>query len=618
MAGVAPGLVTELLQRRRTRAAPWRRPVRVQRAEAVHAFEAQVARQRHQQALLAGAAAARKARQRQQRVEALAALRRTTEGVQPVTDLRFLDLAKIGVEPAQQAFARRVVGGPRQAQLLVQPVAQHPVEDVLAQPPCAPRVQRQGLGMLVHLPFEPLQRAVGLGARHRRHQVVDHDGLSAPLGLRAFAGVVDDEGVEVRQRAEQRIGPALGAQRHALAGQPFEVAVRADVHHRIDREGPAQPEIESDVVVRRHQVGVVVARRRIDTTCAGRLDADEDLAEAQAGDHEAAAAQRRRLFGRAPARVDGLTAVRGEPAELVEIVGQRQALQRRAGVVGVVLVGDAAPQRGDQRIAAVGQLPGGIAGRLQRLQDGHGGCRRVQPDAAGDARVVGWVIGEDQRESLVGIRLVAQHAPAARQFGDEGDAPGLGQVAQHVELGVFAAPAHALEADRARQDAAVDLGQHHLHRQVARREAVRVGLPLFLRAAGGDQLQHRRVAGQRSGRCIAIAVFRRGDGEVRRVQQDRDAVLRGQRLHRRMAAGVLQRIHRQGLRIQAGGFERGEHRVEDRRIAGLQMGAVEQQQGHRRARPPRRGRCCSAVADDRRQGQRSRRPRAETEGGMAD
>ena len=126
-----------------------------------------------------------------------------------------------------------------------------------------------------------------------------------------------------------------------------------------------------------------------------------------------------------------------------------------------------------------------------RLQDVHGGGRRVQPHAVGQARIVVGVIGEDEGDALVCVRFLAQRAPAARQLGHEADAFGLRLVAHHVHLGAVAAPSQPLEADGSCSDAAVDLGQHHLHGQVAWGQSVRIGLPLFFRATGGNQLQHR-------------------------------------------------------------------------------------------------------------------------------
>ena len=95
------------------------------------------------------------------------------------------------------------------------------------------------LRVLVEQLLEPGDVAVGLGAGHRRDQVVDDRGVRAALGLRALARVVDQEGVDQRQVAERRVGAAGGGQRGVLAGQPLQVAVLAEVHHRVGAEPPS-------------------------------------------------------------------------------------------------------------------------------------------------------------------------------------------------------------------------------------------------------------------------------------------------------------------------------------------------------------------------------------------
>ena len=545
--------------------------------------------------------------------------------MQAIADLRFLDLAQVGVEPLQQGFALGIGRRFLETEFLVQALAQHAGQHAFAQQPGALGIERQGLAVFVQLALELLQRSVGFGARHRRHQVVDDDGLGAALGLRAFAGVVDDEGVEVRQGPEDGVGPAGRAERHALAGQPLQVAVRAYVHYGIDLERAAQPEVEGEVVVGGNEVGVVVRRRRIEAAPAWRLDAYEDVAEAQAGDHEAAAAQHRVLFGPSPARVDGVAVRRRQVVEVGKVVGQRMTLAGRTCIVGVKVVGDAAHQCGDQGVAVPGPCRSVrtkvVAPLVQGLQNGYGRGWCVQPYAVGEAcvgiRAGGRVVGQDQRYALVGIRLFAQHAPAPRQFGHEGHALGFGLVTQHVEFGALAAPGCALEADGAGDDAAIDFGQHHLHRQVTRGQAMRVGLPLIKGDTGGDELQHRGIAGQGGRHGAHLGAFERGHGEARRVQHHSHAVLGSQRLHHGLSGRVLQRIDRQRNGVQAGRGECGQHGVEHRRVAGLQVGAVEQQQRNRRAGNVRRG-VRRLVAHCRRQRLRRRRPRAQTEGGMAD
>ena len=68
------------------------------------------------------------------------------------------------------------------------------------------RVERGDVGVLVEQLLEPGDVAVGLGARHRRDEVVDERGVRAALGLRPLPRVVDQERVDQREgrRARRR------------------------------------------------------------------------------------------------------------------------------------------------------------------------------------------------------------------------------------------------------------------------------------------------------------------------------------------------------------------------------------------------------------------------------
>ena len=594
---VAPRGVTRRQQRGGAWAGPGAGPIAIAQTlagvEGVEITQPQVVCQGLQQAALPRGRAAGKAGQRQQRIAALAALGRLAEAVQPVADLRLFQLAQVGIQPFQQRLALGVVGRWGKAQVFVQAVLQHVGQDVLAQPLGAPGVERQGLDVLVHLAFQLQQRAVGFGAGERGHQVVDDDGLRAPLGLAALAGVVDDEGVQVRQRPQQQVGPAIGPQGHAFAGQPFQVAVLAHVHQRIHLEHPAQPEIERQVGVGRHQVGVVVAGHAVQVAPARGLYAHEHLAQPQAGDHEAARAHHGVGLGRAPQPAHRLLVGGGQRRKVAQVVGHGQALAHGTVVVVLKVVGDVAQQQGHEGIAVGGQrrrLAGVPALRVQRVQDVHRGGRGVQPHAVGQAGVVVGVVGQHQGHALVRHGLAAQHAPAPGQLGHPGDALGLGLVAHHVGLRALAAPGQAFEADGAGQDAAIHLGQHHLHGQVARGEAVGVLLPLRLVAPGGDELQHRRIA-----RPVAVpAVFSqvgiwpacptftgRGHGKRGGIEHHVHPLPAHHRSQFGQAVGVFERVHAVGQRAHTPLGQGVHERIEHRRVARLHVGAVEQQQRNR-------------------------------------
>ncbi len=111
---------------------------------------------------------------------------------------------------------------------------------------------------------------------------------------------------------------------------------------------------------------------------------------------------------------------------------------------------------------------------------------------------------------------------------------------------------------------------------------MRVRGPLLVRAACGDELQHRRIAGQRlhlrTVHAVCVVAIQRSDREAGGVEHHAHLVLRGQGLQQRQASWVLQRIHGHGHGVQALVVQCGQHGVKHCRVAGLQMGAVEHQQ----------------------------------------
>jgi hypothetical protein len=127
--------------------------------------------------------------------------------VQAIADLRFLQVAQVGVQARQPH--RRVVQLAFQLQVAVDVVGLDQFEDVALQLAGTARVEQLRFVVLVGQLLQVAQRAVGFGAGQRRHQVVDDHRLGAALGLGALARVVDDERVDVRQRAEQASGQHL-------------------------------------------------------------------------------------------------------------------------------------------------------------------------------------------------------------------------------------------------------------------------------------------------------------------------------------------------------------------------------------------------------------------------
>ena len=98
----------------------------------------------------------------------------------------------------------------------------------------------------------------------------------------------------------------------------------AVVDDGVGAELVAQPEIEGEVGVRRHEVGVVVGGGRVDLVAAGGLEADDDVAEAVEREAEGVAVDEGVGFGGAPVRGDGVADRGGEAGEGVAVGGERQ------------------------------------------------------------------------------------------------------------------------------------------------------------------------------------------------------------------------------------------------------------------------------------------------------
>ena len=224
--------------------------------------------------------------------------------MEAVANLHFLQFAEMRVEGPQRGAS----GVADEAEVAIETVALGGGDDLVFEPVATALVDAGGEIVFVDQGFEFGQRPVDFGAGHRRHQVVDDDGAGAALGLRALAGIVDDERVDQRRRPERDLRPAGPRQAERLARQPFEIAVLADMDDRVGAEALAEPRVEGEIVVRRHEVGVVIGRLGIDVVAARRLDADDDIAEAMDGEMEDAVREMRVVLGRSPALGERLRA----------------------------------------------------------------------------------------------------------------------------------------------------------------------------------------------------------------------------------------------------------------------------------------------------------------------
>ena len=465
------------------------------------------------------------------------------------------------VDPGERLVGVGTVGD---AAIAVQAEAASEIEYLAAQERQTARVDSRGLVILVDQTLQFRQRTVAFGAGHGRGEVVDDDRRGAAFGLAPFAGVVDDEGVEMRQRPERGFGETFFRQGDRLARQPFQVAVLAEMDDGVGVESLAQPGVEREIAMRRNEVRVMIGGGGVDVVAARRLHAEDDIAESRDGESESAVGDARIGLGGAPA------------------AGHRGANRlRQAGerpFVGRDRIADGAA-RGDrpthERAAVGGDVAHLVAGGgegAQGLQHAGGG---VESDAVADAPVARRIIGEHDGDPAPARRGAAQACPGGREGGDELHAVGHGFGGDDRTLRARVPRGFGLERDGAREQAPVDLRQGHVHGDVARGQALGAGAPRRFRRAGEYGLQHRRARAV-EGRGTA-RLPRPRDGEARGVEDYVRRRIGEERFQSPGRHGVAQArdVDRQG--VEAAPLQRCAERVDRREMAGLKERAIEHQ-----------------------------------------
>ena len=201
--------------------------------------------------------------------------------MQAVLDLDVLDLAQVAVDVLDELAD--VLGPLVDVEVGLQVGALDRRPDARSEAGQLGRVEHLQARVLVEQRLQLGHLVVGVGAHHRRDEVVDDRGVGAALGLHALAGVVDDERVDERQRAERGVGRAGLAEREHLAGRPLQRAVLAEVDDGVRAPARLDPAVAGEVVVGRRQLGIVVDADRILAVAARRLDRHDDVPELQAG-----------------------------------------------------------------------------------------------------------------------------------------------------------------------------------------------------------------------------------------------------------------------------------------------------------------------------------------------
>ena len=325
---------------------------------------------------------------------------------------------------------------------------------------------------------------------------------------------------------------------------------------------------------------------------ARRLDRDEHVAELEPGHDEVGAVDVAVARRRAPALLDRRAQRRRQLRVPGDVVVDRQTQRRgRELVVGEEL--RVVPARRDQRVH---ELVAVLEGRVDahavaphRVEQPERAGRRVEPDRHADLGVLGREARQQHCHAALRSRQRAQPSRAHRQPGHPCAALQVGHVARDRGADPRDPGVALLERDDTAEQPPVELGDRHLRGRVERREARGRLLPGRPRRRRRDRLDDGDAeAGQR--RCVPLlprlphpvaalggdrVARARTSGGEHRDDQGVDAVA-DQLQRRHSPVGVApQRVAPDGQRVAAGLLDRGAERIDEGRVAGQPVRAVE-------------------------------------------
>ena len=382
---------------------------------------------------------------------------------------------------------------------------------------------------------------VEAGSRVRRDGVADDGGVTAASRHRGLGRVVERVEIEMRERPEQLVGPAVPGQRGLQTRHPLRRAVHADMDDRIGLEAVLEPGVERRELVMRREGLLEQQPHRITRHAHRRLQSDGDIAALERIDADRLAARGRDVAGGlAPVALDALG--RAAAREPTPEVAHRDAAPAFAALQGT----DALVELRDLR----GGAADGVALAPQALEERRDRRRHIQQ--RGGARLAEprrEVVQHDGHALLRGGRT-PQPDPALDLVERTRDAVGC----RH-ELAVTD------RAERHRARHSVHLRQVVHHHRLHRVRAAGAPLVLLLHQQRlRDEIRHIELAEQVRRGLVVVT----GLGRGRRAADDREAHGRYQGVdglvgepfaHRdmRLDARHEHRQHRHAARLDAGG-----------------------------------------------------------------
>ena len=139
------------------------------------------------------------------------------------------------------------------------------------------RLRAAEVYVFVHELFQLLQLVIHSGLRLRCRQMLNQAGSTAALRLNALACNGDVIGINIRQITQRQIRIAAAVQAGILARQPLQAAMCADMRNGVCLPHIAHPTVESQILMRRCNVRIVVNLFRVLAKATRRLHRYENV-----------------------------------------------------------------------------------------------------------------------------------------------------------------------------------------------------------------------------------------------------------------------------------------------------------------------------------------------------
>ena len=240
----------------------------------------------------------------------------------------------------------------------------------------------------------------------------------------------------------------------------------------------------------------------------------------------------------------------------------------------------------DERVAVGRDAVEPVSRGGHRAQQFDGPGRGVQSHAVAEPPVAVRIVREHDPDAPPAHRRRREVDPGAREIRGELHPVGARRIRHHRAFGQRVEPGLGLERHRAGEDASIDLGQRHVHRDVARGEPLRPARPARLVVAREHHLQH-RPAGRVERRGPAPRP-RRGHREAGGVQHHPRPAPLQHPLDQIRRGRILQARYVERERVHPARGEGVRQRVDGGEVGRLHVGAVEDDGGGGRIGGPSR------------------------------